>query len=142
MSKTSMETLAANLALLRKLPGMPGSQTAIAKRGGLDQTTVSRTLRAVNAISIDKLDGLAKAFSVKPWHLLSPGLSAQVNGLSPKALALALAYEGLGQAKRAHLYATSVMLQNPDAEEVSPDGTGQEPPVEAPNPVRRPSRHR
>lgn len=128
MKKPTVTVLAANLAALRERPGMPSSQAEIAARSGVDQTTIGRALRATNALSVDKLDGVARAFGVKPWHLVAPGMAAQIEGLSPMALEVALLYEDLGPTKRAHLYATAQMLHNPDAEP--------EPPTDAAPPAR------
>jgi transcriptional regulator with XRE-family HTH domain len=100
---------------------MPKSQADIAKKASLDQTTVGRVLRKSNATSIDKLEGLAKAFGVQPWQLLAPGLGGTIGGLSPKAVEVALLYEGLSKAKQAHLYATAQVLHDPEAFEGESD---------------------
>lgn len=124
--RPSKDVLAANLKLLQERPGLPRAQADIAKRAGLDQTTVSRTLRAANAISIDKLDGLAGAFGMQSWQLLAPGLEATVAGLSPKALEVALLFESLSVAKQDLLHATAKVLHDPDALEDlgSQEGSG------------------
>lgn len=120
MKKTTVNVLAANLAALRERHGMPKSQAEIAAKSGVDQTTIGRSLRATNALSVDKLDGIAKAFGVQPWHLIAPELAAHIEGLSPHALEVAMLYETPNPAKRAHLYATAQMLHNPDAEPEPP----------------------
>lgn len=120
---------------------MPKSQMAIAVKAGIDQRTVGRTLNCTHAISVDKLDGLAKAFGVQPWSLLAPGLEATVKGLSSMALEVALLYESLPKSKRSHLYATAQMLHNPEPEpeedEVTPP---EDQPAAAPTRSRRQSR--
>ncbi len=71
MSKSALSILSANLNAL-KSARVPLSQKEIATKAGVDQTTVGRTLNATNAPSVDKLDGLAKAFGVQAWQLLVP----------------------------------------------------------------------
>ena len=115
MRESSLAVLAVNLAALRDRPGMPKSQADIAKKAGLDQTTVSRTLRASNAISIDKLDGLAEAFGMQSWQLLVPGLATGIEGLSPKALEVALLFESLSAPKQQLLHSTAKVLHNTNA---------------------------
>lgn len=68
------DLLAANLKALRDASGGL-SQDAIAKRAGMDQKGVSRALSNSNETGVGKLDGLAKAFGVQPWHLVCPGLT-------------------------------------------------------------------
>jgi hypothetical protein len=112
LRRTSAEVLAENIVLLRARPGMPKSQTSIAKKSGMDQTSVGRSL---HAIGIDKLDGLARAFSVKPWQLLTPGLGTGLEGLSAKALEVALLFDSLSVPKQLHLHAIAKILHNADA---------------------------
>jgi transcriptional regulator with XRE-family HTH domain len=117
LRKTSSEVLAVNIAALRQRPGMPKTQAdiAIATNGAMDQSTVGRTLRAKNAISIDKLDGLAPAFGVLPWQLLVPGLRTGAEGLSAKALEVAVLFDLLSVPKQQLLHATATVLHNTDA---------------------------
>jgi len=70
VSKSALSILSANLKALKEAGAVSLSQKAIAKKAGVDQTTVSRTLTATNAPGVDKLDGLAKAFGVQAWQLL------------------------------------------------------------------------
>ena len=121
MAKTALEVLADNLNRLREVEGNPRTQAEIGSKAGVDQKTVGRTLAASNATSVDKLDGFAKAFKVKPWHLLVPGLDpAALPGERPpppsfssKALEVAGLYDQIEPGQRHIIEAMAHALQRP-----------------------------
>lgn len=68
------EILAINVLTLKSARNL--SQTKIAKMSGgaMDQTTVGRIERMQIATTVDMIDGLARAFELEPWQLLTPNL--------------------------------------------------------------------
>lgn len=52
------------------------TQKAVAKRSGMDQTTVGRILNCKHSPTLKQIDGLADAFGLLPWQLLVPSLDA------------------------------------------------------------------
>jgi transcriptional regulator with XRE-family HTH domain len=64
------EILADNLRRLRAERGI--SQEALADLAGIDRTYISSIERRVYAVSIDKLDAIARALKVEPFELLKP----------------------------------------------------------------------
>ena len=68
--------LADNLrALMNRSAELP-TQKAVAKRSGMDQTTVGRILNCKHSPTLKQIDGLADAFGLLPWQLLVPSLDA------------------------------------------------------------------
>ncbi len=67
-----LDTLAANLAALMAAHADLGSQSAVAKRAGMDQRTVGRILHRQHSPTLVQLEKLARAFSLAPWQLLMP----------------------------------------------------------------------
>lgn len=55
---------------------------------GVDQTTVSRILRAEHRVQIDTLEAIAAAYELEPYQLLVPGLDPKnpqiLRALSPE----------------------------------------------------------
>ena len=69
-----LKTLAANLAALMQASSEMPSQSAVAKRAGMDQRTVGRILNEEHSPTITQLERLARAFGLEPWQLLVPSL--------------------------------------------------------------------
>jgi transcriptional regulator with XRE-family HTH domain len=72
MDDTTRKALADNVRSLRDHHGW--SQTELAKRSGVKQTTISALERGVHAATIDTITNLAVALRVTPWSLLMPGI--------------------------------------------------------------------
>ena len=125
MATKCRQTLAANLQALRASTPERLSQAAIGKVIGADQTTVSRILGGKHDMGIDKLDGLAKLFHLRPWQLLVPelvpGKPPEVAHFSPLALEVARLYDALAPHKQRLLFAQAQVLHNPD---IDPDQAG------------------
>jgi len=70
---TPRDILAANLRRLMG-HGLPAGETvsvrAWAQGKGLDVKLIERTLKKMNAPTVDSLQSIADACGVKPWHLL------------------------------------------------------------------------
>ena len=66
------EILSANVSDLRTRRAW--SQTALAKRSGVKQTTISAIERGQHAATAVSLEGLARAFGCPTWALLLPEL--------------------------------------------------------------------
>ena len=49
-------------------------QKDIGKKAGCDQRTIGRILSQEMAATVDIIDGLSKAFDLKPWQLMTPDL--------------------------------------------------------------------
>lgn len=67
--------LAANLAKLMRVSIDLRTQTALAKRSGVAQTTISNYLNPDSyegAPTLDKIAALAQAFGLEAWHLIHP----------------------------------------------------------------------
>lgn len=67
--------LAANLAKLMRVSADLRTQTALAKRSGVAQTTISNYLNPDSyegAPTLDKIASLAHAFGLEAWHLIHP----------------------------------------------------------------------
>lgn len=107
VDQSLLKLLAKNLGRLSAAKGAPSTQTEIAKRAGVDQKTVSRTLAATNAPSVDKLKGFADAFKVRPWQLLVPDLDP----LNPPVLARGLTPQDGDAARIAELLPSMTMKQ-------------------------------
>jgi transcriptional regulator with XRE-family HTH domain len=71
------EIVADNVHKLMKYYGM--KQTALAKRAGISQRTVSNVLNpgSVESITTDTIEKLAKCFKLPPYRLVMPGYSAE-----------------------------------------------------------------
>ena len=72
------DTLSTNLKALTSLRGY--DQVQLAKRSGVNQKTISNILNTRNAPNLDKLELIAKAFGLNAWHLIIPGLPAELVG--------------------------------------------------------------
>lgn len=70
------ETLAANLRSMMALKGW--NQVELAKRSGVSQRMISHIVTRSAACSIETADALARPFGLHGWHLLIPGLSAEL----------------------------------------------------------------
>lgn len=68
---SAREDLAENI---RCLVEQAGSQSALAKKCGVPQRTISRAMNAENATTVDTLNDLAKGLGMQPWQLLVSGL--------------------------------------------------------------------
>lgn len=78
--------LARNLAtVMENVPAL-GSQSKIAEKAKIGQTTVGRIARTEVSATIDNIEALARAIHVQPWQLLVPGL----NPVAPPTLGNAL----------------------------------------------------
>ena len=69
------DDLAANLAKLMKVSVDLRTQTALAKRSKVAQTTISNYLNPDSysgAPNLDKIARLAQAFGLEAWHLIHP----------------------------------------------------------------------
>jgi transcriptional regulator with XRE-family HTH domain len=63
-----------NITRLYRVHGtIAGNQSELARKAGLDQTYISKLLRAKTSISVTSLDAVAKALGLEPWMLLVPG---------------------------------------------------------------------
>lgn len=71
--KTSSETLAENLEALAKHHGLK-SDDAIGKRCSISQKTAWRIRHLEQAVTIERLDSIAKGFGLMAWQMLVPGL--------------------------------------------------------------------
>jgi hypothetical protein len=91
---TVEQILAKNLKALMEANARRGlgTQMAVAeatrhKGAAIDQTTVSRILRAEVKVQLDTLEAIARAFEVEPYQLLIPGLNPKnpqiLRSLSP-----------------------------------------------------------
>ena len=133
MATKCRQIIAANLQALRASTPDKLSQTTIAKAIGTDQTTVSRALAGKHDMGIDKLDGLAKLFRLRPWQLLVPDLDParppEVAHFSPMALEVARLYDGLAPHKQRLLFAQAQVLHNPDVDPNGPGATLSAPPA-------------
>jgi transcriptional regulator with XRE-family HTH domain len=71
------EIVADNVHKLMKYYGM--KQTALAKRAGISQRTVSNVLNpgSVESITTDTIEKLAKCFKLPPYRIVMPGYSAE-----------------------------------------------------------------
>lgn len=76
--------LADNLRALMAASAELTTQKAVAKRSGMNQTTVGHILRCTHSPSLKQIDGLADAFGLLPWQLLVPSL----DGNNPPAVVL------------------------------------------------------
>ena len=73
-SKNLRDILAANTTALRGARELSQAKVAKLSGGIMDQTTVGRIERAEIATTVDMIDGLAKAYDLEPWQLLTPDL--------------------------------------------------------------------
>lgn len=73
----SRGVLARNVEALMNSREDRNSQPKVAERAGMAQSTVGRILRAEVWATLENIDGLAKAFRVQPWQLLTPNLDPQ-----------------------------------------------------------------
>lgn len=67
--------LAQNLARLMAVSEDLRTQTALAKRSKVAQTTISNYLRPTSyrgSPNLEQIGKLARAFGLEPWHLLHP----------------------------------------------------------------------
>jgi transcriptional regulator with XRE-family HTH domain len=67
-----LDTLAANLRALMAATPELHSQTAVAKRSGMDQRTVGRILNREHSPTLVQLEKPERAFGVAPWQLMMP----------------------------------------------------------------------
>ena len=67
------QTVRRNIARLMAQHGeISNSQTALAKRAGVDQAFISKLLKGKNSLSVAYLNRLADALGVAAWQLLVP----------------------------------------------------------------------
>ena len=66
------EVLAVNLQRLMEHHSVV-SQSDLARRCKVDQTTISRILARKNAAQIDKIQAIARVFGLDAWQMLTPG---------------------------------------------------------------------
>jgi transcriptional regulator with XRE-family HTH domain len=68
----SRKILADNLKTLKAYADLPNAK--LAAKCGVSNGTISNALLAKNALDIDTLDAIAKAFHLSAWQLLVPNL--------------------------------------------------------------------
>lgn len=72
-SDTSRAILAANLRRLIDADTQPGERPSVrawALRKGVDVRLVDRLVKGQHAVTLDKLEAIAQACGLRPWHLL------------------------------------------------------------------------
>ncbi len=76
MQKNSRTILAENLAKLMMLddPERKIAQKDMGKMAGCNQRTIGRILSKDMGATVDTLDGIAKAFGLHTWQLMTPDL--------------------------------------------------------------------
>ena len=72
MRMDSRKILADNIRTLKEYAGLPNAK--LATKCGVSNGTISNALLAKNALDIDTLDAIAKAFHLSAWQLLVPNL--------------------------------------------------------------------
>lgn len=70
--ESTLHHVAANVQRLMDAYPDLGTQPKLAERAGVDQTTISRLLRAERSATIGTLDAVARAFGLEVWKLLLP----------------------------------------------------------------------
>lgn len=72
----SDEILSENLKKLMASRPDLSSQAAVGEKAGIDQRTVGRIINREHSPSLEKIQGLAKAFGLQPWQILSADFGA------------------------------------------------------------------
>jgi transcriptional regulator with XRE-family HTH domain len=75
-NQNTRETVAANLRDLLDL--REWSEHQLAARAKIAQKTINNILNQRSACSVETAEALARAFNLAGWHLLIPGLPAQI----------------------------------------------------------------
>ena len=138
------DTLVENMrALMDARPERVGTQAKIAQLAGVDQTTVGKLLRKQHHPTTEVLQGLARAFGVEVWQLLTPKLKpVRTFELSPFALDIAEMIDSRMHTHKAReareaIYAQVIHQFGPGSElDVSPRPSA--PPTAADTTTRRP----
>lgn len=104
MENASRKTLAENLAKLMHLDDPDKrnhlKQDAIGKKAGCNQRSIGRILNGDMAATVDMLDGIAHAFDLETWQLLTPGLDPSNPPINHMTEAKKRLYERLKEAAR------------------------------------------